>query len=110
VFSRPGQPPILQQLDELLAGIVHAELTTLLGADPVSRIPPEALVRYVVSACPSLLEWWLTTDTALHPEDTDRIFRTLVTPGICAVIRDINRRTGARTARSDPGRLVTVGG
>jgi AcrR family transcriptional regulator len=101
VFSRPGQPPILQQLDELLAGIVRAELTTLLGADPASRIPLEALVCYIVGACLSLLEWWLTTDMATSPEDMDRIFQALVTPGIRTVIGDVNRPSGPRTARSN---------
>jgi AcrR family transcriptional regulator len=101
VFSRPGQPPIRQQLDELLAGVVRAEFTTLLGADPVSRIPLEALVRYVVGACRALLEWWLTIDTAASPEDMDRIFQALVTPGIRAAIHDINRPSGARTAGSN---------
>jgi AcrR family transcriptional regulator len=101
VFSRPGRPPILRQFDQLLAGIVRAELAALPGADPVSRIPLEALVRYVVGACLSLLEWWLTTDTATRPEDMDRIFQALVTPGIRAAIRDIKRPSAAATARSN---------
>jgi AcrR family transcriptional regulator len=101
VFSRPGQPPIVQQFDELLAGVVRGELVALSGADPVSRIPLEALVRYVVGACRALLEWWLTTGTALRPEDMDRIFQALVTPGIRAAIRDVSRPSGARSARSN---------
>jgi AcrR family transcriptional regulator len=103
VFSRPGRPPILQEIDELLASIVRAELAGLLGADPVARIPLEALVRYVVGACLSLLEWWLTTDTALRPEDMDRIFQTLVTPGIRAAIRDINRSFASQNRTLQPG-------
>jgi AcrR family transcriptional regulator len=106
VFSRPGRPPIRQQLDELLTGTVRAELAALLGADPVSRIPLEALVRYVVGACLSLLEWWLTTGTALPPEDMDRIFQTLVTPGIRAAIRDVNRPSAAGTARSQQAQPI----
>jgi hypothetical protein len=106
VFSGPGRPPILGQLDELLGGIVRAELAGLPGADPASRIPLEALVRYVVGACLSLLEWWLTTDTALRPEDMDRIFQTLVTPGIRAAIRDVNRPSGAGTARSNQAQPI----
>lgn len=86
VFGRHGRTPILHQLDELLAGIVRANLP-----DPPSRVPHEALVRYVVGACRALLEWWLTTDMATSPEAMDRIFRTLVTPGIRAATRDAQR-------------------
>ena len=50
-------------------------------------VPREALVSYVVGAYLSPLEWWLTTDPSNPPEEIDRTFRTLVTPGIRAAMR-----------------------
>jgi hypothetical protein len=41
-----------------------------------------------VGAYLSLLNWWLATNLATSPEDVDRIFQTLVSPGIRAVTRD----------------------
>jgi AcrR family transcriptional regulator len=80
--------PMLRQVEELLADVVRAELTTLFGGHPWARAPQEAVVRYVVGAYLSLLNWWLATNLATSPEDVDRIFQTLVSPGIRAVTRD----------------------
>jgi AcrR family transcriptional regulator len=87
VFGRPGRTPVLEQIEELLAGIVRAEIAALPAADPPSRVPQETLVRYVIGAYLSLLEWWLTADPAISPEDMDRIFQILVAPGIRAATR-----------------------
>jgi hypothetical protein len=34
-----------------------------------------------------LLNWWLDAEPVLSPKDADRIFQTLVAPGIRTVIR-----------------------
>jgi hypothetical protein len=50
-------------------------------------VPPEALARYVVGAYLGLLEWWLTSRPRCTPEEADRLFRTLVAPGLRAATR-----------------------
>jgi len=44
-------------------------------------------VRYVVGAYLALLNWWLDADPVVSPEEADRIFQSLVAPGIRAVTR-----------------------
>jgi AcrR family transcriptional regulator len=102
VFGQPGRTPLLQQIEELLAGIVRTELPVPSAADPPSRVPHEALVRYVVGAYLSLLRWWLTGNTAISPEDMDRIFQMLVAPGIRAATR-------ATPATQRPHNQATLG-
>jgi hypothetical protein len=41
-------------------------------------------VAYVVGAYLYLLSWWVSTEAPISPEQMDRIFQTLVTPGIRA--------------------------
>jgi AcrR family transcriptional regulator len=83
-----GQPrtPVLRQLEKLLTGIVEAELSKLRKGKREHAVPHEALVRYVVGAHLSLLEWWLTAHPAMEPEEMDHIFQALVTPGIKAAL------------------------
>jgi AcrR family transcriptional regulator len=86
-----GGGPVLRQVEGLLADVVRTELAELFAAGESARVPPEAVVQYVVGAYRSLLTWWLTTGTAMSPEDIDRIFQMLVTPGVRAATRDPRR-------------------
>jgi AcrR family transcriptional regulator len=100
VFGQPRRTPLLQQIEVLLADVVRTELATLQPPTGTSPVPHEALVRYVVGACLSLLEWWLTTGTAISPEDIDRILQTLVTPGIqAATTTDHHQQHNRRQSR-----------
>lgn len=85
LFGRSGRSPVLPQFDKLLAGLVRAELPEPPASGP--RVPPEAVVRYVVGAYLALVEWWLHSEPAMSPEDVDRLIRTLVAPGIRAASR-----------------------
>jgi AcrR family transcriptional regulator len=87
LFGRPGGGPVLRQIEQMLTDIVRAELAELFATDPPSRAPQDAVVRYVVGAYLALLTWWLDTEPALSPEEADRIFQTLVAPGIRTVTR-----------------------
>jgi AcrR family transcriptional regulator len=91
LLAGAGGGPVLRQVERVLADVVRAELAELFVAGAPARAPQEAVVQYVVGAYLSLLNWWLTTDTAISPEDVDRIFQLLVTPGVRAVTRDIQR-------------------
>jgi AcrR family transcriptional regulator len=91
LFGGDGGGSVLRQVEGLLGDVVRAELAPLFPADAPTRVPPEAVVQYVVGALWSLLNWWLTTDTPTSPEDADRIFQMLVTPGIRAATRDNHR-------------------
>jgi AcrR family transcriptional regulator len=84
LFARPGRAPVLGHIEAVLAGVVRAELPEPPGT---SAVPREALVRYVVGAYLSLLEWWLSTDPPSPPEEIDRTFRALVLPGIRRAVR-----------------------
>jgi hypothetical protein len=64
------------------APVVRAEL-----ADHPTSVPVEALARYVVGAYLALLEWWLASAPEMSPEDADRIFQTLVSPGLRSAMR-----------------------
>jgi AcrR family transcriptional regulator len=87
LFGRPGGGPVLRQVEQLLADVVRAELAELFATDPPSRAPEDAVVRYVVGAYVALLNWWLDAEPVLSPEEADRIFQTLVAPGIRTVTR-----------------------
>jgi AcrR family transcriptional regulator len=91
MFGSTGGGPLLGQVERLLAEIVRAELAALFATAAPVRAPQEAVVQYVVGAYLSLLNWWLISDSAISPEDVDRIFQTLVTPGIRAATRETQR-------------------
>jgi AcrR family transcriptional regulator len=95
LLGRDGRHPVLGQIQEMLTGIVRAELLAGVGDHP-ARVPDEALARYVVGAYLALLEWWLTSAPELTPEAADRIFRTLVTPGLRAAGRPAAPRSAAQ--------------
>jgi AcrR family transcriptional regulator len=100
LFGRPGGGPVLRQVEQMLADIVRAELAELFATDPPSRAPEDAVLRYVVGAYLALLNWWLDVEPVLSPEEADRIFQTLVAPGIRTVTRP--GVTHARPARAAP--------
>jgi AcrR family transcriptional regulator len=87
LFGRPGGGPVVRQVEQLLADVVRSELAELFATDPPTRAPEDAVVRYVVGAYLAVLTWWLDTDPLRSPEDADRIFQSLVAPGIRAVTR-----------------------
>jgi AcrR family transcriptional regulator len=88
LFARPTRAPVLRQIEIILGDVVRAGLP-----DPPetqhapTSVPPEALVRFVVGAYLSLMEWWLATDPPSAPEEIDRTFRALVIPTIRAATR-----------------------
>src|SRR5437773_6197353 len=87
LFGRPGGGPVVRQVEQMLADIVRAELAELFATDPSTRAPEQAVVRYVVGAYLALVNWWLDADPVVSPEEADRIFQSLVAPGIRAVAR-----------------------
>jgi AcrR family transcriptional regulator len=87
LFGHPGGGPVLQQVEQMLEDIVRGELAALFTIDPPTRAPEDAVVRYVVGAYVALLKWWLNAAPVLSPEEVDRIFQTLVAPGIRNVTR-----------------------
>jgi AcrR family transcriptional regulator len=84
LFGNAGGGGVLRQVEHLLADVVRGELADLFGADPPARVPEGAIVAYVVGAYLYLLSWWVSTEAPISPEQMDRIFQTLVTPGIRA--------------------------
>jgi AcrR family transcriptional regulator len=91
LFGRPSGAPVLRQVEQMLTDVIRAELTTLFADGVPVRAPQEAVVRYVLGAYLSLMNWWLSNDAVLSPEEMDGIFQLLVAPGIRAVARDIAR-------------------
>jgi AcrR family transcriptional regulator len=87
LFGRPGGGPVLRQIEQMLEDMVRAELADLFATDRPSRVPEDAVVRYVVGAYLALLTWWLDAEPALSPEEADRIFQALVAPGIRTATR-----------------------
>jgi len=82
LFGHHGATPVVRQIESLLVDVVREEL----AGDP-TRVPPDALARYVVGAHLALMRWWLTEQPRLPPEEVDRIFHTLVGPGVRAATR-----------------------
>jgi AcrR family transcriptional regulator len=86
LFAGGGRTPVLRQVERVLTEIVHEELTDMYGAH-ADRIPVDALARYAVGAYLALMEWWLTSQPQMSPEDADRMFHTVVAPGLRAGAR-----------------------
>ena len=87
-----ARTPVLRQVERVLIDIVRDELTAMPGAD-AERIPIDAQARYAVGAYLALMEWWLTSQPQMLPEEADRIFHTLVAPGLRAGTR-LTQATG----------------
>ncbi|OJF11198.1 TetR/AcrR family transcriptional regulator [Couchioplanes caeruleus] len=81
-----GRTPVLRQVEQVLIDIVRDELTDRRSPD-TGRIPIDAQARYTVGAYLALLQWWLTDQPQMAPDEADRIFQTLVTPGLRAGTR-----------------------
>lgn len=77
-------PAVTAALKRIVADIVSAELRTLENVREVG-IPREALVRFVVDAFFSVLDWWFERSPALAPAEVDTIFRRLVVPALAAM-------------------------
>lgn len=77
-----GAAPVVRQIESLLVGVVREDL-----AGHPARVPVDALARYVVAAHLALMEWWLTEQPRLQPEEVDHIFHALVAPGVRAATR-----------------------
>jgi AcrR family transcriptional regulator len=87
LFGDPAGGPVLRQIEQMLEDVVRAELAETFATDPPQRAPEEAVVRYVVGAYLALLKWWLDAEPDRSPEEVDRIFQTLVAPGVRTVTR-----------------------
>lgn len=90
IFTERGHTPLLRQIEQLLAEAVRAELPAVSG-----RIPQEALVLFVAGSLIALLEWWVTSNIPISPEEIDDIFQTLAWPAIHAA-------AGHRASQSTP--------
>lgn len=90
LFGNAGGGAVLREIEHLLGEVIRGELADLFGTDPPPRAPEGAVVAYLVGAYLHLLSWWVSTDTPISPEQVDRIFQTLVTPGIRAVTASPN--------------------
>ena len=83
LFGNGGATPVVRQIEELLVDVVRGELSDETGpAD--GRVPIEAQARYVVAAHLALMQWWLASQPDFGPDEVDRMFHTLVVPGLRA--------------------------
>lgn len=80
-----GRTPVLRQIEQVLTEVVREELTDSGAHD--GRISVDAMARYAVGAYLALMEWWLNSQPQMPPEEADRIFHTLVAPGLRAGTR-----------------------
>jgi AcrR family transcriptional regulator len=85
LFGNAAGGAVLRGVEQLLAEVIRGELADVFSADPPPRAPEDAVVAYLVGAYLYVLSWWVNTDTSVSPEQVDRIFQTLVTPGLRAV-------------------------
>jgi hypothetical protein len=85
LFGRGGRNPVLGHIQDMLTDLVRAELADI--GDQPTVVPREALARYVVGAYLALVEWWLTSAPQMSPENANRMFQTLVRPGLRAATR-----------------------
>ena len=85
-----GAWPIVRQqlqavLDDLIRRECKAEIAKLKTAN--SDVPLDLFVHYLTAAFFSVLIWWLNRRSRLTPSQIDDVFRALVLPTICAVLR-----------------------
>jgi AcrR family transcriptional regulator len=76
-----------EQLREPIAELIAAETGRALHDRAVRRVPPDLLVRWVVSTFVLVLNWWLEIETPLPAREADRLFRALVEPSLAQVER-----------------------
>lgn len=87
-------PAVTAALKRIVADTVSAELRTA-GNVRDAEIPRDALVRFVVDAFFSVLDWWFERSPALAPAEVDTIFRRLVVPALAAVDGRISVKPGS---------------
>ena len=71
----------------VLTTLVRDELAGQMPQGAASPIPLEVVVLYTVSAFMSILRWWLDNALPCSPQEVDSMFRTLILPGITALIQ-----------------------
>ncbi len=86
LFGHRGGTPVVRRIESMLVGIVREDLAEHTAGQP-TRVPLDALARCVVGAHLALMEWWLTDKPRLTPDEVDRMFQTLVGPGVRAATR-----------------------
>jgi AcrR family transcriptional regulator len=84
LVCKPSGAIVVQQIQEIITGLVRDELAALsLGDDP-TPIPQELVVQYTASAFMGLLIWWADHEAPYTPAQMDAIFQQLTLPGVLA--------------------------
>lgn len=77
-----GGRAVLRQIERVLTDTVRDALTAV--GSPAVPVPHEARARFIVGAFLSLLEWWLTDQPDVSPQQLGRMFHSLAAPGLTA--------------------------
>jgi AcrR family transcriptional regulator len=78
-----GIEPMMRDLQKQLAQLVELNLAAELTAGGVPQVPLPILADFVASAFLNLLKWWMTeSNLQIPPEELDRMFQTMVMPGV----------------------------
>lgn len=78
---------VLRELQRMLEKIVGREITALVPRGFTAAVPPTVITRFIVNALLGMHTWWMDEGTRYSAEEVDRMFRTLIQPGITAAIR-----------------------
>jgi AcrR family transcriptional regulator len=81
LVGKPGGGLTLRWFEDILADLVREELTRRID-QKATAVPLDAMVPVVVGGYLSLLRWWVDNGARERPEDLDRMFHALLTPGI----------------------------
>jgi AcrR family transcriptional regulator len=76
-----------EQLREPIAELIAAEAGRALHDGGVRRVPPDLLVRWIVSTFVLVLNWWLESEAPIPAREADRVFRALVGRSIAQAYR-----------------------
>ena len=77
---------VVQQLQQIIADLVRAELAELAGPDDAAPIPREIMVQFTVGAFMGLLIWWADQQAPYTAGQMDAIFQQLTLPNVLAGI------------------------
>lgn len=82
LVGRKSGTLVLGWFSDIFADLVRQELARLPASRQGMSVPHEVIVQFVVGAYVAVLTWWLESDVDRTPEEMDRFFRELATPGV----------------------------
>ena len=80
MISSRNRAMIHERLHDVLGTLVAEDLRKNFRRKPAPPVPSDLAAQHVAATFVLVLNWWVNSETPLHPEKADDLFRALILP------------------------------